>query len=81
MSMTSYSDEVFFQSIISNMGIESELKPALYCADFNPATKHPKIYTLQDIPFLDSREVFVARKMDINVEPEIVHHYRELIRV
>ena len=81
MSMTSYSDEVFFQSIISNMGIESELKPALYCADFDPATKHPKIYTLQDIPLLDSREVFVARKMDINVEPEIVHHYRELIRV
>jgi hypothetical protein len=73
---TSYSDEVFFQSIISTLGIESALKPALFCADFDPATRRPKTYTTADIPLLDARDVFVARKMDINVAPEIVNHYR-----
>lgn len=80
LSTTSYSDEVFFQSIISNMGIESELKPALFCADFDPTTQHPRIYTMADIPLLDSREVFLARKMNLKVSPEIIHHYSKLVQ-
>jgi Core-2/I-Branching enzyme len=77
---TAYSDEVFFQSIISNLGIESELKPALFCADFDPKTQRPRTYSMADMPLLDARDVFFARKMDLNVAPAIVHHYRQQIK-
>jgi Core-2/I-Branching enzyme len=80
LSTTSYSDEVFFQSIIAQMNIASELKPALFCADFDPITRRPKVYTYADIPLLDSREVFIARKIDLMVDAAIVNHYRSIVR-
>ena len=75
MRLTAYSDEVFFQSIVSNMGIEDELRPALFCADFDPSTDRPRIYTTADIDLLDAREAFVARKFDLISSPEVLMHY------
>lgn len=80
MSTTTCSDEVFFQSIISNMGNTKEQKPALFCADFDAETARPKIYTTKDIPMLDGRDVFVARKMDLNVDSGIIDYYSSLAR-
>lgn len=76
---TSYCDEVFFQSIISNMAIESELKPALFCADFDPTTGRPKVYTVDDIDLLTASDVFVARKMDLRIDARVIEHFAQLV--
>ncbi|WP_200231765.1 beta-1,6-N-acetylglucosaminyltransferase [Rubrivivax gelatinosus] len=80
LSTTLCSDEVFFQSIVSNMAIEHELRPALFCADFDPSTHRPRVYTRADIPLLDAREVFVARKMDLAVDAGLLEHYAGVAR-
>lgn len=75
MRLTAYADEVFFQSVVSNMGIQDELRPALFCADFDAHTCRPRTYTSADIDMLDAREAYVARKFDLESSPDVLMHY------
>lgn len=75
MSTTSYADEVFFQSILSNMGPGYATRPALFHAEFEPASGRPRLFTMADVPMLDATEAFVARKFDLAREPQVLLHY------
>lgn len=72
MRWTSYSDEVYFHSIISNMAVEERIKPALFYAKFDFNTGRPFVFdnsTIDDIP---RDKVFVARKFDSRVNAEFL---------
>lgn len=75
LSKTSHVDEVFFQSIISQMKIESELRPALFFAEFDKRTRHPVVLSEADIVRLENEEVFIARKFDLDMFPNPILYF------
>jgi hypothetical protein len=68
MRYTSYPDEVYFHSIISNMELRSRLRPALFYARFNEKTGRPFVFDKDTIGDIPTEEVFVARKFDSRVD-------------
>lgn len=79
MRTTAYPDEVFFQSILSNLGPKYAHRPALFHAEFNRATGRPRFFTMNDVALLDGTEAFFARKFDLAQQPDILHHYASAV--
>lgn len=74
MKTTSYPDEVFFQSILSNLGPSHQRRPALFHAEF-AENGHPRVFSLADVGMLDATEAMFARKFDLKNSPDLLQHY------
>ncbi len=72
MRTTRIPDEVYFHSIISNMGIEHEIRPALFRAEFDPKTNRPYIVNKENINRLNREGIFILRKFDTKVDTEVI---------
>jgi len=72
MRWTSYSDEVYFHSIISNMTVEDRMKPALFYARFDPNTGRPFVFEHTTFSQIPRDQVFVARKFDSRINSDFL---------
>lgn len=76
---TGCSDELYIQSVLLNSSLSKDMVNEIYrFFDWGDKGKSPKILTLDDLPKIVSSRAWFARKVDINVDTQLMDKLDQL---
>lgn len=76
---TGCSDELYIQSVLLNSPLKKDMVNKIYrFFDWGDKGKNPKILTLDDFPAISSSDAWFARKLDMNIDTQLMDMLDEL---